>query len=185
MTGLGVVWQDWQNIQLLHVFQEPLVVDYKSQNHSRSAFGAPGFGDTMSAYVDLSSVSCLLDFVCFFPSFFNASFVPCRKLGSPFLDEATAAARAVLLLPECAGLWCVQILVWLPVLVILTCMHILMHEVAHGGCMNTVRERAQVDWEKNPLLPGGSSTCNSAVPGFLIWHSAGWAAVQACLSFVQ
>ncbi|XP_070175544.1 dmX-like protein 2 isoform X2 [Littorina saxatilis] len=48
---------DWQNIQLLHVFQEPLVADYRSQNQSQASFGATGFGDTMSAYVDLSSMS--------------------------------------------------------------------------------------------------------------------------------
>ncbi|XP_076465247.1 dmX-like protein 2 isoform X2 [Babylonia areolata] len=47
---------DWQNIQLLHVFQEALVVDHRSQNLSHAPFGASGFGDTMSAFVDLSSL---------------------------------------------------------------------------------------------------------------------------------
>jgi hypothetical protein len=51
--------QDWQNIQLLHVFQEPLVVDCRNQNMSQTTFGAGGFGDSMSAYVDLSAVSVI------------------------------------------------------------------------------------------------------------------------------
>lgn len=48
---------DWQNIQLLHVFQEPLVADHRSKNLSQTSLGANGFGDSLSAYVDLSSMA--------------------------------------------------------------------------------------------------------------------------------
>ena len=40
----------------------------------------------------------------------------------------------------------------------LTCAQMLMRAIAHGRCVDTVRESAlKVDWEKNPLLLQGES----------------------------
>ncbi|KAL8625455.1 hypothetical protein ACOMHN_018600 [Nucella lapillus] len=71
---------DWQNIQLLHVFQEALVVDQRGHNMSHSSFGASGFGDTMSSFVDLSSLSSFEE---------NFYLVVLERLSSKMGDEGS------------------------------------------------------------------------------------------------
>ena len=51
----------------------------------------------------------------------------------------------------CAVFPCVQTMVWLQCLGFLTCAQMMMHAIAHGGCMDSVRESALKVWEKNPL----------------------------------
>ncbi|PVD19781.1 hypothetical protein C0Q70_20272 [Pomacea canaliculata] len=54
---------DWQNIQLLHVFQEALVTGQQHQSSSSTAFRpeSANVGDTMGAYVDLSRSGSFLE----------------------------------------------------------------------------------------------------------------------------
>lgn len=64
--------------------------------------------------------------------------------------EATLLSSRVDL---CAGLLCVQITVWLPILGIFMCAHMLMHVNEQGLCdnHNRVYIKSQL-WEKNPQL---------------------------------
>ena len=58
----------------------------------------------------------------------STSFIPCEKLGSPYLGKATAAATAVLPIPQFLGS--------------LTCAQMLLHAIALGSCTDTVKESA-------------------------------------------
>ena len=76
--------------------------------------------------------------------FFSTSFIPCGKLGSPYLGKATAAARAALPVPNSArGIFVcpnkgMVAIFWGS----LTCAQMLMHAIAREGCTDTVRESA-------------------------------------------
>ena len=91
--------------------------------------------------------------------FFNTSFIPCRKFGSPYLGKTTAAARAELpkFLTVRVVFSCVLTKAWLPVLGIFG-VHTGINACdctpgeGGGGCMDTIRECTE-SWllEKNPL----------------------------------
>ena len=71
------------------------------------------------------------------------------------------------LLSVCAVFPCVQTMLRLPVLGLLTCAHMLMQAIAHGGCTDTVRESAlKADSGRQSLVAPGTRTRVSIAPGF-------------------
>ena len=79
-------------------------------------------------------------------------FSPFRKLGSPYLVNATAATKeqCYAFLPVCAVFLCVQTVAWL----FSTCAQMLMHAIAHGSCVNTIAESTlKTDHGERKTLP--------------------------------
>ena len=65
------------------------------------------------------------------------------KFRSPHLGKAQQLQEQCYpFLSACVVFSCVQIMLWLPVFGIWMCAQVLMHVIAHGGCMDTVRESA-------------------------------------------
>ena len=92
--------------------------------------------------------------------FFNISFIHCRKVGSSYLGEATAAART--LLPNvnsACGILVAKQWHGCQCLGSLTCTHMLVHVIAEG-CMGTIRESAlEVDPGRKIPCWTGNQTC--------------------------
>ena len=91
------------------------------------------------------------------------SFIPCGKFGSPYLDKATAAARAALPIPsrECGIFVSPNEWYGCQCLGSLKCAQMLKHAIAHEGCTDTVRESALKfdSGEKNPCRTSKPNLC--------------------------
>ena len=103
-------------------------------------------------------------FVCLFVCLFF-----CTKFWSLYLEKATYNSRrnGTTHSYQCVQYFCVSEQ-WYGCLCLrfLTCAQMLMHAIAHGGCMKTIRESAMTEdcgikipccndrrlWDKNPLL---------------------------------
>ena len=88
-------------------------------------------------FVNLFSLFCF----CFYTSYL---ILPCKKFGSPYLGKAsTAAARAALPIHTSVCVYfrqCVQTMLYgCQCLGFLTCAQMLMREIAHGGCTDTMK----------------------------------------------
>ena len=108
---------------------------------------------------------------------FNNFFVPCWKFGSPYLGNHSSRKSSATKFYQCVqyfrvyGCQCLGFLTWA---------QMLMHAIAHGGCMGTVTESAlKVDsgiiiiikYKIKKLAATGTRTRVSIAPGFSVRRS--------------
>ena len=115
---------------------------------------------------------------CFlFVLFFNNFFVPCWKFGSPYLGNHSSRKSSATQFYQCVqyfrvyGCQCSGFLTWA---------QMLMHAIAHGGCMGTVTESAlkvgsgiikKQNKTNKKLAATGTRTRVSIAPGFSVRRS--------------